>query len=384
LYDCAFHRFSPAKLGDDYKRILHPNHRCPSQHLKTGSSDDPNSVWQYSIALNIWPFRGIEMKIGMIGAGAVGAAALMAILNRHAADEIIVLDQDINRAAGIVADMQYGSFHYKNIGLRAGNYPDLKGAELIIVTAGINEKAGGATDRKDPDGRMRLLNANAAVIREIIPKIVAVAPTAVLLIVSNPPEPLAELARQLAGHDRVLSAGTMIDSLRFRFHIAQNFQVTPGQVQATVIGEHGNSRIFLWSSARVGKTPLGDLLSDEELRKVRADVELHVRDANIAIIEGIGASQFGIGMACGRIAEAMAHDEQTTFLLGSHVPEYQITLSLPVILGRQGPTRRHIPEMTRDERNALDRTAEKLRAAMNQIVGWSPNPKVWPQERGVA
>jgi L-lactate dehydrogenase len=117
------------------------------------------------------------MKVGIIGAGAVGTACLMAILGRGAAHEIVVLDQNEQRVRGVVTDMQYGTPLCPPVRLIAGDYPDLIGSGLIILAVGINEKAGGAMDRNDPAGRLRLLGANARTIADIVPKIVNAAPT---------------------------------------------------------------------------------------------------------------------------------------------------------------------------------------------------------------
>jgi L-lactate dehydrogenase len=110
-----------------------------------------------------------------------------------------------------------------------GDYDDLADAALVMVTAGINEKAGGATDRNDPEGRLRLLDTNAEIYREIVPHIVGAAPGAVILVVTDP---LAGIARISAGHAHVLSTGTFLDSLRFRVHLAEHFEVDANQVEA--------------------------------------------------------------------------------------------------------------------------------------------------------
>ncbi len=307
------------------------------------------------------------MKIGVIGAGAVGAACIISIIGRGAAHEIVVVDKNEGRVRGLVTDMQYGTPLCPPVRLIGGDYADLVDAELVLVAVGINEKAGGAMDRNDPAGRLRLLGTNAEIIREIIPKIVAVVPTAVILIITNPPEPLAELTRRIAGHDRVLSSGTYIDTLRFRFYIAKQLKVHPAEVDAQVIGEHGNSRVLLWSSARVATTPVIDLISPDEVPDFRARVEEQVRSANITIIEGINASQYGIGMACGRIVEAMTRNEHAIFPLGCYVPEYGVTLSVPVVIGRQGLVRSLHPPMAEEERVALERSVATMRAAMHGL-----------------
>src|SRR2546422_10893024 len=114
--------------------------------------------------------------------------------------QVVVLDKNQERAKGVVADLQYGATLSPAVQLRAGDYPDLADAVLVIITAGINEKTGGATDRSDPAGRLKLLDTNAGIYRDIVPKVVAVAPQALMLVVTDSPDPPAGLARQLAGH----------------------------------------------------------------------------------------------------------------------------------------------------------------------------------------
>lgn len=304
------------------------------------------------------------MKVGVIGAGAVGAACIMAIIGRGGAHEIVVIDKDAGRVQGLVTDMQYGTPLCPPVRLIGGDYADLEGADLVLVTVGINEKAGGAMDRNDPAGRLRLLGTNAGIIREITPKIVAAVPLATIVIVTNPPEPLAELARRIAGHDRVLSAGTFLDTLRFRFYIARQLGVHPAEVDAQCIGEHGNSRVLLWSSAQLAGTPLMELIAPSAFPAFKADVETQVRNANITIIEGINASQYGIGMACGRVVEAMTRNEHAVFPLGCHLPEYGVTLSVPVVIGREGVVRVLRPRMSEEERAAFERSAATMRLAV--------------------
>lgn len=307
------------------------------------------------------------MKLGLIGAGAVGSASLLSLVMRGAACEIAVIDRDRRRAEGVVADLQYGATLSPAVVLRAGDYADLADARLVIITAGVNEKAGGATDRNDPKGRLKLLRTNAGVYRDIVPRIAAVAPQALLLVVTDPPDPLADLARRLAGHPRVLSSGTFLDTLRFRFHLARQMQVSPHQVEAQVVGEHGTSQVFLWSSARVAGTRALAAIAGESPEAFRKQVEQEVRYANIMIIEGTGASQLGIGMATARIVEAILRDERAVIPVGSFNPKYGVTLSLPSVLGHDGVSRILEPEMSADERTALERSADMLRNALAEL-----------------
>ena len=305
------------------------------------------------------------MKIGIIGAGAVGSACLTTLVSCGCAREIVVLDRDRKRAEGLVIDVQYGAVLCPYAELRAGDYSDLEGAALVMITAGANEKTGGATDRNDPAGRLRLLDTNAAVYESIVPQLRAVVPQALVLVVTDPPDPLADVVRIL-GHERVLSTGTYLDSLRFRFHLARRFGVSPACVDAQIVGEHGTSEVFLWSSARIAGKPVLELLeptSAQNREEFRHEIERQVRYANIAIIEGIGASQHGIGMACARIAEIVLRNEPAVIPIASYNAEYCATLSLPSVLGRSGVARILEPPMSDEERQALQHSADTLKSA---------------------
>src|ERR1700709_968013 len=184
------------------------------------------------------------MKIGIIGAGAVGAAWGMAAIMRGCASELVLVNRGRARAKGMATDMGYGAPLSSTTRVTDGDYSDLAGAALVMVTVGVNEKSGGARDRSDPAGRLRLLDKNAEVYRQVIPRINAAAPDAVLLVVTDPPDPLAWLTRELVRHDRVLSTGTLLDSLRFRVHLGRKLNVAATSVEAQVLGDHGHRRSF--------------------------------------------------------------------------------------------------------------------------------------------
>ena len=302
------------------------------------------------------------MKVGIVGAGAVGTACMFAMSMRGSAREIVLVNRNYDRARGAVADLQYGAVLAPAVALRAGHYEDLRGAAIVMITAGANEKTGGATDRNDPAGRLRLLSANAAVYGDIVPRIVAAAPDALLLVITDPPDPLADVARRVSGHGRVLSSGTFLDSLRFRFHLGKKLGVDPKSVEAQVIGEHGTSQVYLWSTARVAGTAIPQ---DDPIRN---EVENAVRYANISIIEGTGASQLGIGVVAARIAEMIGRNEDAVVPIGSYQERFGVTLSLPSRLGRDGVTRVLMPTLAEDEARGLDESAATLRRALQSIA----------------
>ena len=297
----------------------------------------------------------------------MGAACALALIARGSAREVVIVDRTRARAKAVAADLRYGAPLCPEVALRDGDYSDLDDADLVLVTAGVNEKSGGATDRNDAEGRLKLLDTNAGVYRVMVPRIVEAAPGAVLLVATDPPDPLADLTRRLAGHDRVLSTGTLLDSLRFRVHLAERLGVSPASIEAQVVGEHGTSEVLLWSSARVGGVPIAEALpAGIPIEDFRKGVEHDVRYANIAIIEGNDASQFGIGIVSARIAEAVLRDERTVFPIGAYNAGYGVTLSLPGVVGRQGVSRVLEPAMSLEEQQALRASVEVLRKAVQR------------------
>ncbi|HEV2629021.1 MAG TPA: NAD(P)-binding domain-containing protein [Pseudolabrys sp.] len=311
------------------------------------------------------------MKLGIIGAGKVGCACALTAVNRGTAREIVLVNRTRKTAAAVATDIRYGLPLSPRADIRDGDDADLAGCGVVMITSGINEKTGGATDRNDSEGRLRLLDKNAAIYRHIVPRIVKAAPEAVLLVVTDPPDPLADVARMAAGHTRVISAGTYLDSQRFRVHLARHFDVDPATVEAQVLGEHGTSQIFAWSTARIGGVPVADLLKrrGEDAKAMHETLEKDVRYANITIIEGNDASQYGIAIVACRIAEMILRDERAAIPIGSYHEHYGVTLSLPSVVGRGGIVAVLAPALSAEEDAALTRSAESIAKAMQRVKG---------------
>jgi len=309
------------------------------------------------------------LKLGIIGTGNVGCAIALAAVTRGSAREIVLVNRTSKTAEAVATDIRYGTPLGSKVDIRHGDYSALAGAGVVLITSGVNEKTGGATDRNDPQGRLRLLEKNAAIYRAIVPQIVRTAPKSVLVAVTDPPDPLADIAREAAGHDRVLSTGTFLDSLRFRLHLGKHFDVDPAYVGALVIGDHGTSQVFLWSSARIAGVPVTALLKQrgEKLDDVRTQLERDVRYANITIIEGHGASQYGIGIVSARIAEIVLRDERAAIAIGSYQGDLGVTLSLPSVVGGDGVVEVLQPDLAPEERSGLQISVQSLKNALASV-----------------
>lgn len=311
------------------------------------------------------------MKIGIIGTGNVGCACAMAAALRGSARQIVLVNRTRKTAEAVATDIRYGMPLSSKAEIVDGDYADLAGAGVVLITSGVNEKTGGATDRGDPQGRLRLLDKNAQVYRDIVPRIAAAAPDAVLVAVTDPPDPLADIGRQASPGITVLSAGTYLDSQRFRVHLGKHFGVDPAHVGAQVIGDHGTAQVFLWSSVRIGGVPITQLLKarGESFKALREKVEKEVRYANITIIEGHDASQYGIGIVSVRIAEMIMNDERAVVPIGSYQKQFGVTLSLPSVVGRKGVIEVFEPELSDEEQAGLAKSAKLLKEALDRVGG---------------
>jgi L-lactate dehydrogenase len=309
------------------------------------------------------------MKIGIVGTGNVGSACAMAAVIRGSAREIVLVNRERKTAEAVATDMRYGTPLGPKVDIIDGDYDALEGAGIVLITVGVNEKTGGATDRNDPQGRLRLLDKNADIYRDVVPRIVRAECKAALLVVSDPPDPLADVARETCPGTVVLSTGTYLDSQRFRVHLGKHFGVDAAHVEAQVIGDHGTSQVFLWSSARVGGVPVASLLGTrgERIDELRQKLEREVRYANISIIEGHDASQYGIGIVSARIAEMVLNDERAVVPIGSYQKKFGVTLSLPSVVGRAGVIEVLEPEMSEEEREGLRKSADSLQQALERV-----------------
>lgn len=305
-------------------------------------------------------------RIGIIGAGAVTAATVSSLIAATGIDpEIVIVNRTHARAVGLAEDFTYAAAAESRAIVRAGDYSDLAGSDLVIITAGVNEKDGGATDRNDEQGRRRLIPANARAYVDMIGQLREVDPEATVLVVTDPPDPLASLARRLAPGMTVLSSGTTIDSLRFRYWIGKDLGVPASEVDAVVLGEHGTSAVYAWDSARVGGRRVLELLeeSGSDVAEVQERIRESVKFSNISIIEGIGASQHGIGSIVADIAEAIVSNSHAIMPVASYHEEFETFVGMPAVLGSGGVVRILRPELTEEEQAQLAESARVLREA---------------------
>jgi L-lactate dehydrogenase len=253
----------------------------------------------------------------------------------------------------------------------AGNYADLAGCRVVIVSAGVGQKPG--------ETRLQLLGRNAQVFKQVIPNILQHAPDAVLLIATNPVDVMTHLAARYAGEfgvssSRVIGSGTTLDTARLRSLIGRHLNVDSQHIHAYVLGEHGDSEVIPWSLVTVGGIPLEEFCSAGEISICPDDYETidqRVRRAAYHIIEGKGATYYGIGSAMARIVEVILQDERSILTVSTPMENVagikDVTVSLPNLVGGEGIRKTFFPNLSEVETAALRASAQVVRSVIDQL-----------------
>jgi L-lactate dehydrogenase len=285
-----------------------------------------------------------------------------------AVSEIVLIDLNASLAQAQAEDILHATPFVKPIKVVAGGYGDLAGAGLVVLACGVNQR---------PDEtRLQLLERNARVFESVTPQVVRTAPEAVLLVASNPVDLITRVVSKLAGIPprRVIGSGTILDTARFRALLGDHLGVAPHSVHAYVLGEHGDSEVPVWSSAKMGGIPLlqfAGQMGRPVTEEVKGRIDEGVRRAADRIIKGKGATYYGIGAGLARIASAIRDNEQAVLTVSAStagVEDFpETTFSLPRIIGREGISATLSPVLSHDEQKALGRSAEILLNAARQI-----------------
>lgn len=309
------------------------------------------------------------MKVGIVGAGMVGSAAAYALVMRGAASRITLVDHNPDLARAQAEDIAHAVPFAQPVRVLSGDYDALEGAEVIIIAAGVPQKPG--------ESRLSLLGRNAAVFAEVIARTNRVAKDAILLIASNPVDIMTEVALAASGlpAGRVFGSGTILDTARFRSLLGRHLNVAAQSVHAYVLGEHGDSEVLAWSSARSGCETLEDFADQVGAPitdAVRQEIDGLVRRAAYRIIEGKGATWYGIGAGLARIVQAIRDDQRAVLTVSARCGLIAgmegVTLSLPRVVGRAGVVETLVPHLSPAEAAALAASAEMLRKTSEDLV----------------
>jgi L-lactate dehydrogenase len=312
------------------------------------------------------------MKIGIVGSGMVGATAAYAMVMKGVGREIVMVDKDRDRSVAEANDILHAVPFANPLHIRAGDYEDLRGSRLVILSAGVSQKPG--------ESRLDLQKRNADVFKEAVPSVLKNVPEAILVVATNPLDIMTYLTAHYAkefdvAETRVLGTGTMLDTARFRSLLGSRMGVDPQHVHGYVIGEHGDSEVLTWSLTTIGAMHLADygrqrnILIDDAFRQ---NIDKNVRNAAYAIIEGKDATYYGIGSALAKLADVILHDQRSILTVSTPTSDVQgvqdVSVSLPHLVGGEGILETFPLPLAGPEAEALHESANVVKKAIRELL----------------
>lgn len=302
------------------------------------------------------------MKVGIIGVGAVGSATAFALVMRGVADEVVLIDSNQKKAEAEALDISHATTFAFASKVYAGNYADLKHAQVVIITAGANQKPG--------ETRIDLMARNTAILQSIIKPLVQNAPDALIVMASNPVDIMTDLALKLSGlpKNRVFGSGTILDTSRFKTLLGEHLGLSSKSIHAYVLGEHGDSEVLIWSNGDAGTLSVEDLAKDLHrplTPEVKAQIDDNVRNAAYKIIEGKGATYYGIAGGLCRICQAISANENAILTVSSFHEDVEgvknVCVSLPSVINQNGVECVIYPHLSAEEHELLKISAQKMK-----------------------
>ncbi len=313
------------------------------------------------------------MKIGIVGSGLVGATAAYAMIMKGVGREIVLVNRTRERARAEAEDLLHAVPFAHPLRVRQGDYADLKGCRVVVITAGAAQEPGQA--------RTELLAKNVSIFDRIVPLILEHTPRAVLLVTTNPVDALTYYTWRRARSyglpaRQIMGTGTTLDTARFRTLLGELVGVDSRHVHAYVVGEHGDSEVLTWSLVNVGGTSLEDFCEARNVkfdRTVQARIDDQVRNAAYRIIAGKGATFYGIGSAIADIVKVVINDRRSILTVTAPVSQIagveEVSVALPRLIGGKGIIETFTPPLSRDEAWAVEKSARAVRKTIEQLPG---------------
>jgi L-lactate dehydrogenase len=309
------------------------------------------------------------MKIGIIGLGRVGGAIARDLMNTGLVSELTLLDIDQTKSMAAAEDLTHASVFSGDILIRSGHYANLKGADIIVITAGANQKPG--------ETRMDLVERNTRIMLDIIPQLMQVVDEKkiILIPVTNPLDVMTQVVTRISGLPpaRVIGTGTILDSARFRAMLAKHLDVSHKSIHSFVLGEHGDSAVVNWNGATVGSVPLADFCQQTKIpftEAIRNTIEYKTKNAAYSIIAGRDATWDGIGAAAADLIASIIKNSRKLLpvsIVTKGFLEKPVAFSLPRLVGRDGVIETIYPKMSSAESKALRQSAKIILDFYEQV-----------------
>lgn len=301
-------------------------------------------------------------KVGIIGCGFVGSSIAFELSGKNIFSEMVLLDIDKKRAEGEAMDLSHGLPYSGPMRIYPGEYRDLAECGIIIIAAGANQKPG--------ETRPELLGRNRAIMNSIIEQLKRYNKDCIIIVVSNPVDVLTKMVFDASGFppERIIGSGTVLDTARLKYLLGEHFKVDIRNVHAFIIGEHGDEEFAVWSSANISGIDLDDfckLRGNSDFERIKPEIQEKVVNSAYRIIEGKGATYYGIAKAVGRIVECIVKDQHSVLpvsvLVDGHYGLQGIYMSLPALIGKNGVEEILDFDLNEDEMNHLENAAIHLK-----------------------
>ncbi len=311
----------------------------------------------------------LSSKVVVIGTGLVGMSYAYSLVNQGIVENLVLIDINKERAEGESMDLNHGlAFSPRKMKIKAGDYSDCKDANLVVISAGVNQKEG--------ETRLDLLKRNAAIMKSVVTNIMASGFDGIILVASNPVDILTYAAWKESGLpvNRVIGSGTSLDTARLRYEISDMLSLSVDNVHAYILGEHGDSEFVCWSNAFIGAKPILDVIEDmeqinfEDLDKIYK----RVKNAAYEIIEKKGATYYAIGMALVKITVAILENENrilpvSVYNNGVYNVEKDVFIGLPAVINKDGIHHVVKLKLSAEEMVKLDYSARQLRSYLDKM-----------------
>ncbi|HAX51885.1 L-lactate dehydrogenase [Muricomes intestini] len=305
-------------------------------------------------------------KIVVVGAGNVGEAIAYTLMAKAQAEDIVLVDVNQDRAKGAALDIAHGTSFHHQVQVRQAGYEECAGADIIIITAGIARKPG--------QTRLELAKTNVSIIRSITESIMKYAENPLIIVVSNPADVMTTEVKEFSGlpAHRVIGSGTSLDTARFRYNISTELGVNVKDVQAYIVGEHGDSQVPVWSSAIVGGLPMTEYEEQTGISLDKAAIAEHTKVGGAEVIGLKGATFYGVAMSVSTIVEAITKDEgailPVAHVLDESFGEWAgVAVSLPCRIGGEGIEKSFRIPMNEEETQAMNHSVEILKGFWRQV-----------------
>lgn len=301
-------------------------------------------------------------KIVLVGTGFVGMSMAYSMLNRGGIEELILVDIDKEKTIGEEMDLSHGlPFAPQKMVIKAGDYNECKDAEIVVITAGAAQKPG--------QTRLELAEVNAKIVKDITKNIMASGFDGIIIVASNPVDLMAYVVYKVSGlpKNKVIGSGTILDTARLRYMIADYLKVSSKNVHAYIMGEHGDSSFVPWEHCYVGCKKLIDIMEDGKYPIDDLDnIHKEVVNAAYEIIERKKATYYGIGMSLNRLVRAILDNENSvltvsTYLKDGKYGQDDVYIGVPAIINENGVRELLELDLTKEEQEKLDNSCNLIK-----------------------